>query len=178
MRAFLMYIDDWLSSKQIALMDAAEERGYLRLLLYAASEPDCGLPDSDSELAFISLLGSQWGKPTADESRRLGALTSGDKLRRCFYLKTNRLFNDKLAASVRDLPDPGGRAWLERMTGRITPSIRTEVFTRDGDHCLKCFATSDLTVDHIKPITKGGTLHLSNLQTLCRPCNSRKGNRA
>lgn len=77
-------------------MDAAEERGYLRLLLRAAKEPDCGLPDDDSQLAIMSLLGLQWNKPTADKSRRIGEATSGQKVRKCFFEKDGRIFNIRL----------------------------------------------------------------------------------
>ncbi|CAM3840305.1 HNH endonuclease [Tsukamurella strandjordii] len=33
------------------------------------------------------------------------------------------------------------------------------------------------TVDHVKPLSKGGPDSLSNLRPACRPCNSRKGGR-
>lgn len=96
MQAFLFYIDDWLSSKKIEMMDASEERGYLRLLLRAAKEDDCGLPDDDDQLAIMSLLGPQWGKPTADKMRRVGQKTSGQKVRECFISKDGRLYNERL----------------------------------------------------------------------------------
>lgn len=46
-------------------------------------------------------------------------------------------------------------------------------------HCGKEFGDdrSDVCVDHIKPLALGGGEEASNLQALCRPCNSRKGAR-
>lgn len=43
--------------------------------------------------------------------------------------------------------------------------------------CNMCKSTDDLTLDHIKPLSKGGTNDISNLQVLCRRCNAKKGNR-
>lgn len=37
-----------------------------------------------------------------------------------------------------------------------------------------CHRTDDLTIDHKVPLSRGGADDLSNLQFLCRPCNSRK----
>ena len=41
--------------------------------------------------------------------------------------------------------------------------------------CERCGATTDLTRDHIMPTSKGGGADPANLRTLCRPCNSSKG---
>lgn len=60
---------------------------------------------------------------------------------------------------------------------RIRHSLSKKVFERDAYRCKHCGTYIDLTVDHIKPESKGGTLDFDNLQTLCRPCNSRKNNR-
>ena len=43
--------------------------------------------------------------------------------------------------------------------------------------CGQWFDADELTVDHIKPWSKGGRTELSNAQLLCRPCNSRKSNK-
>lgn len=46
--------------------------------------------------------------------------------------------------------------------------------------CTTCGATTDLTADHKVPLAAGGKrtgLTLTDVEVLCRPCNSRKGAR-
>ena len=57
----------------------------------------------------------------------------------------------------------------------IGQKLRTQVFERDQYRCLHCGTHKDLRADHIHPESKGGATTLENLQTLCAPCNSRKG---
>ena len=52
---------------------------------------------------------------------------------------------------------------------------RKNVYSRDGYKCLKCGATKGLTLDHVKPRSKGGSNRFDNLQTLCASCNTTKG---
>lgn len=59
----------------------------------------------------------------------------------------------------------------------VSASTRLAVYKRDGYACKHCGTHEDLSIDHIFPVSKGGTNDLENLQTLCRPCNSRKGAR-
>lgn len=62
----------------------------------------------------------------------------------------------------------------------FTKSIRHEVFKRDNYKCVECGATKENTVlhiDHIIPVSQGGTDELDNLQTLCETCNLAKSNR-
>ena len=59
----------------------------------------------------------------------------------------------------------------------IPGRLRHKVFQRDGYRCRECGATNKETtlhVDHIKPVSKGGTNDLNNLQTLCEKCNLAK----
>lgn len=59
----------------------------------------------------------------------------------------------------------------------LTNSEREFIFERDGRVCKKCKSTDDLTIDHIMPISLGGSKEPDNLQVLCRSCNSGKNNR-
>lgn len=43
--------------------------------------------------------------------------------------------------------------------------------------CLICRSDENIHIDHIKPISLGGTDELENLQFLCRTCNLKKGNK-
>ncbi|WP_078906556.1 HNH endonuclease [Streptomyces sp. NRRL S-378] len=43
--------------------------------------------------------------------------------------------------------------------------------------CSFCGTGSDLTGDHILPLSRGGTSDPSNIRVLCRSCNSARGNR-
>lgn len=60
---------------------------------------------------------------------------------------------------------------------RIPPEIRWAVWERDNFICQHCGARQYLSIDHIVPESRGGTLALDNLQTLCKSCNSSKGDR-
>lgn len=51
------------------------------------------------------------------------------------------------------------------------------VIKRDGAICKKCGSTDDLTIDHIVPVSRGGTNDMGNLQVLCRSCNSKKSSK-
>jgi 5-methylcytosine-specific restriction endonuclease McrA len=59
----------------------------------------------------------------------------------------------------------------------IPDALRWQVFQRDNFTCQKCGAREFLSADHIVSERKGGPTTLENLQTLCGPCNSRKGSK-
>ena len=62
----------------------------------------------------------------------------------------------------------------------VAGSVRYEVLRRAGCRCEACGVSSkdmQIDVDHIVPRARGGTNDLSNLQALCRECNSQKRDR-
>jgi hypothetical protein len=62
----------------------------------------------------------------------------------------------------------------------LSKSIRFEVFKRDSFKCQYCGGEAPnvlLHVDHIEPVSKGGTNDITNLITSCEPCNNGKSDR-
>ncbi len=48
---------------------------------------------------------------------------------------------------------------------------------RDGYKCAICGTIENLTIDHIVPLSKGGSDEINNLRLLCRTHNSQKGDK-
>ncbi|RYD18109.1 MAG: HNH endonuclease, partial [Lysobacteraceae bacterium] len=69
------------------------------------------------------------------------------------------------------------RRYRERGGGKISETMRAEVFARDDYTCQECGSEEHLQCDHIHPVSAGGETTLGNLQALCRVCNARKRDR-
>jgi 5-methylcytosine-specific restriction endonuclease McrA len=57
---------------------------------------------------------------------------------------------------------------------------RKNVIWRDQNQCQYCtkfFESDSLTIDHVKPRSKGGKNTWTNLVAACKKCNQKKGNR-
>lgn len=57
---------------------------------------------------------------------------------------------------------------------------RRNVYRRDGFQCMYCGVMpglGDLTIDHVKPRSRGGTTSWTNCVTACVQCNSHKADR-
>lgn len=90
--AFQFYAQDWLASIDISLMTLAEEGAYHRLLCWAWTQEDCGLPADDESLANLSRLGEGW-------------IDSKVKILKKFRRDGSRLFNDRLLIERRKQED-------------------------------------------------------------------------
>jgi 5-methylcytosine-specific restriction endonuclease McrA len=69
----------------------------------------------------------------------------------------------------------------ERNSEHYTPPLNNRaLFRRDANVCLYCgerFSASELTRDHVMPISLGGRDIWTNVVTACRRCNNHKGGR-
>ena len=70
---------------------------------------------------------------------------------------------------------------IERNHESYSPPLNNRtLFRRDGNLCMYCaqrFRTSDLTRDHITPLSLGGRDAWTNVVAACRRCNNHKGGR-
>ena len=73
---------------------------------------------------------------------------------------------------IKELENKEPRKIAQQFIGK--KNIRKFIFNRDGNKCLKCGKTEKLQIDHIESISLGGQNKISNLQTLCGSCNSKK----
>ena len=69
------------------------------------------------------------------------------------------------------------RAKLRAIDGRYTKHDIARMMAEQGGCCLVCKAdlAGGYNVDHVVPISRGGSNHPENLQLLCPVCNRSKG---
>lgn len=68
------------------------------------------------------------------------------------------------------------RSHRKRAAGAAYTKAEWDALCAKYNHrCLCCGATRKLTVDHVVPISKGGSNTIDNIQPLCISCNSSKG---
>jgi len=60
----------------------------------------------------------------------------------------------------------------------ISKSKRQKVYQKYGGHCAYCgkkLSMTELTIDHVKPSSQGGSDDIDNLRACCVNCNMTKG---
>lgn len=68
----------------------------------------------------------------------------------------------------------------DRLPSREIRFTRRNIFHRDRNRCQYCgkvFPQSDINLDHVKPISRGGGSCWENVVCACIPCNTRKKDR-
>lgn len=57
----------------------------------------------------------------------------------------------------------------------ISTTKRQKVYAAYGNRCVICDSDEWLTIDHLTPLSKGGTDKFDNLAPMCNKCNNKKG---
>ena len=70
------------------------------------------------------------------------------------------------------------RARKNRASGSHTAGEWKALVKHQDGRCLACGKKKKLTADHVVPLSVGGSDDISNIQGLCKPCNSSKGAKA
>ncbi|TQI72931.1 HNH endonuclease [Bosea sp. AK1] len=72
--------------------------------------------------------------------------------------------------------DPAG--WTPRLPEKEWLPLTGQIYRRDGYLCAYCKTVDgQFEIDHIVPVTRGGSNDPDNLCVACKPCNSSKGDR-
>lgn len=71
--------------------------------------------------------------------------------------------------------DPGRST--DTPLAHIPPTLLLQRWAEFGHRCAYCRASGDLQIEHVIPISKGGTNDLGNIVPACRSCNSSKRSR-
>ena len=89
--------------------------------------------------------------------------------------RKERQSSAELAAHAQPIPDREPRRASPRAISRV---LRDRVLARDGYRCVftaqdgtRCSCASDLEIDHITPVARGGGAEEANLRVLCRAHN-------
>ena len=72
------------------------------------------------------------------------------------------------------------QASMKSHAAYVPPLNNKALFRRDDNFCLycgQCFPDSQLSRDHVTPLSRGGQDTWNNVVAACKPCNSYKGNR-
>lgn len=83
------------------------------------------------------------------------------------YFKLERHYKYKKDSTGKKIRDENGKKVLIP-DDKATPHFNLYATNEYGHEIL-------MTRDHIIPKSHGGSEHISNMQTMCRPCNERKG---
>ena len=131
-------------------------------------------------VAEIALIAKASEKLAADEKRRAAA--------REWYSKNSERVSKKTSEYRKMNPEKRAEfadTWRSRRYGQTdrydaseaAEKIRTLKTGLFGtcEYCRSEFPMKSLTIDHIKPLSKGGLHVASNLTLACRSCNSSKG---
>ncbi len=120
-----------------------------------------------------------WQEAVCLYTRDMIAWTAGDSIF-AFRGGTNRSTGQRSLVEVNSIVAIKRSVVKKKLQRNLPPLTNRELFLRDAHLCMYCggkFHESNLTRDHVRPLSRGGKDKWSNVVTACKNCNSRKGNR-
>lgn len=107
-------------------------------------------------------------------------MTEADQLRESLLIAETR--NLQLEFQIQHLSELLADAKKEQKTNRVkqSPGRREMIFRRCKGECFYCgtlILEDEFSVDHVMPLSRGGSNLLQNLVAACVRCNNRKGDR-
>jgi len=118
-----------------------------------------------------------WQHAVVLASRSMIAWTAGETSF-TFYGGTNRISGLRSSINISSIVAVRGHSRKHRFDALVPPLSNRELFRRDSNLCMYCgqaFADHQLTRDHVRPLSLGGTDSWQNVVTACKPCNNAKG---
>lgn len=77
----------------------------------------------------------------------------------------------------RNVESARSRRHLRRLRAQEFVVLPQELRRLYSEPCVACGSEEDMTIDHIVPLSRGGSHSVGNLQSLCFSCNASKNNR-
>lgn len=88
---------------------------------------------------------------------------------------TQKLFLSRSSAGYSNMKKRLKRKDLPFTLDKLRSAIR-EALNGPCPYCNNAFGVKDFSLDHMIPVSREGSIGLSNLRVCCYPCNKLKGN--
>lgn len=165
------------SSKEYTGYPTQKPVELLQRIIKAGSDPDGVVLDPFCGCATTCVAAESLGSESA-RRQWVGI----DVASKAVQMVRNRIRDELglLSVSVENRTDVPNRTDQGVIPKYNCPENKSWLFGEQGGYCNICetrFDKQHLEVDHIIPISKGGSDHISNLQLLCSSCNRHKGDR-
>lgn len=90
-----------------------------------------------------------------------------------FFVKIN--LGGFMLLWLEHLKDKYFKTFRKKRNCYLPLKVRKVILKKYKFTCQNCRSKENLTIDHIIPVSKGGSDNLNNLTILCKSCNSKKG---
>ncbi|MCK5488235.1 MAG: HNH endonuclease [Desulfobacterales bacterium] len=162
---------EWAHDPKVQAMPEAMQRRHVVLLCLRRQEDTSKL--TDEEIASYMRISMEDLQETKELFQSKNFIDNGWNV---LAWEKRQFESDKSAERTRRYRDRREEAGLARGGDKIS-FLGPQIFKRDGGKCVYCNSVDNLVVDHILPISQGGTDDELNLAASCRQCNSGKSGR-